>query len=144
MALRTVLEPLGREVITATSGEDALKRLLNEDFAVIVMDVRMPGLDGFETVELIKRRDRHEDTAVIFLTAGDADAEQITRGYSAGAVDYILKPVDADVLRSKVAMLLELSRRTPSCAPPRSASGRRSRARRSEWASAPSTAAGSR
>jgi PAS domain S-box-containing protein len=73
--------------------------------------VRMPGLDGFETVELIKRRDRHEDTAVIFLTAGDADAEQITRGYSAGAVDYILKPVDADVLRSKVAMLLELQQK---------------------------------
>jgi CheY-like chemotaxis protein len=111
VALRTVLEPLGREVITATSGEDALKRLLSHDFAVIVMDVRMPGLDGFETVELIKRRDRHEDTAVIFLTAGDADAEQITRGYSAGAVDYILKPVDADVLRSKVAMLLELQQK---------------------------------
>ncbi len=111
VALRTVLEPLGREVITATSGEDALKRLLNDDFAVIVMDVRMPGLDGFETVELIKRRDRHQDTAVIFLTAGDADAEQITRGYSAGAVDYILKPVDADVLRSKVAMVLELQQK---------------------------------
>jgi PAS domain S-box-containing protein len=111
VALRTVLEPLGREVITATSGEDALKRLLSDDFAVIVMDVRMPGLDGFETVELIKRRDRHEDTAVIFLTAGDADAEQITRGYSAGAIDYILKPVDADVLRSKVAMLLELQQK---------------------------------
>ncbi len=111
VALRTVLEPLGREVITATSGEDALKRLLSDDFAVIVMDVRMPGLDGFETVELIKRRDRHEDTAVIFLTAGDADAEQITRGYSAGAVDYILKPVDADVLRSKVAMVLELQQK---------------------------------
>jgi PAS domain S-box-containing protein len=111
VALRTVLEPLGRDVITATSGEDALKHLLTDDFAVIVMDVRMPGLDGFETVELIKRRDRHEDTAVIFLTAGDADAEQITRGYSAGAVDYILKPVDADVLRSKVAMLLELQQK---------------------------------
>ena len=111
VALRTVLEPLGREVLTATSGEAALKRLLSNDFAVIVMDVRMPGLDGFETVELIKRRDRHEDTAVIFLTAGDADAEQITRGYSAGAVDYILKPVDADVLRSKVAMLLELQQK---------------------------------
>ena len=111
VALRTVLEPLGREVVTAPSGEEALKQLLGGDFSVIVMDVRMPGLDGFETVELIKRRDRHEDTAVIFLTAGDADAEQITRGYSAGAVDYILKPVDADVLRSKVAMLLELQQK---------------------------------
>ena len=70
VALRTVLEPLGREVITATSGEDALNRLLNDDFAVIVMDVRMPGLDGFETVELIKRRDRHEE----LVAAGGAYA----------------------------------------------------------------------
>ena len=107
-----MLEQLGREVVTAPSGEEALKHLLHEDFAVIVMDVRMPGLDGFETVELIKRRDRHEDTAVVFLTAGDADADQIARGYSAGAVDYILKPVDPDMLRSKVAMLLELQQKS--------------------------------
>jgi PAS domain S-box-containing protein len=112
VALRTVLEPLGREVVTAPSGEEALKRLLQEDYSVIVMDVRMPGLDGFQTVELIKRRERHEDTAIIFLTAGDADAEQVTRGYSAGAVDYMLKPVDPDMLRSKVAMLLELQKKS--------------------------------
>ena len=112
VALRTVLEPLGREVVTAPSGEEALKRLLQDDFSVIVMDVRMPGLNGFQTVELIKRRERHEDTAVIFLTAGDADAEQVTRGYSAGAVDYMLKPVDPDMLRSKVAMLLELQKKS--------------------------------
>jgi PAS domain S-box-containing protein len=112
VALRTVLEPLGREVVTAPSGEEALKRLLHDDFSVIVMDVRMPGLNGFETVELIKRRERHEDTAIIFLTAGDADAEQVTRGYSAGAVDYMLKPVDPDMLRSKVAMLLELQQKS--------------------------------
>jgi len=112
VALRTVLEPLGREVVTAPSGEEALKRLLQDDYSVIVMDVRMPGLNGFQTVELIKRRDRHEDTAVIFLTAGDADAEQVTRGYSAGAVDYMLKPVDPDMLRSKVAMLLELQQKS--------------------------------
>jgi PAS domain S-box-containing protein len=112
VALRTVLEPLGREVVTAPSGEEALKRLLQDDYSVIVMDVRMPGLDGFQTVELIKRRERHEDTAIIFLTAGDADAEQVTRGYSAGAVDYMLKPVDPDMLRSKVAMLLELQKKS--------------------------------
>ena len=112
VALRTVLEPLGREVVTAPSGEEALKRLLQDDFSVIVMDVRMPGLNGFETVELIKRRERHEDTAIIFLTAADADAEQVTRGYSAGAVDYMLKPVDPDMLRSKVAMLLELQQKS--------------------------------
>ncbi|MFL5261299.1 MAG: SpoIIE family protein phosphatase, partial [Anaeromyxobacteraceae bacterium] len=112
VALRTVLEPLGREVVTAPSGEEALKRLLQDDFSVIVMDVRMPGLNGFETVELIKRRERHEDTAIIFLTAGDADAQQVTRGSSAGAVDYMLKPVDPDMLRSKVAMLLELQQKS--------------------------------
>jgi PAS domain S-box-containing protein len=112
VALRTVLEPLGREVVTAPSGEEALKRLLHDDFSVIVMDVRMPGLNGFETVELIKRRERHEDTAVVFLTAGDADAEQVTRGYSAGAVDYMLKPVDPDMLRSKVGMLLQLQQKS--------------------------------
>ena len=112
VALRTVLEPLGREVVTAPSGEEALKHLLQDDYSVIVMDVRMPGLDGFETVEMIKRRERHEDTAIIFLTAGDADADQVTRGYSAGAVDYMLKPVDPDMLRSKVAMLLELQQKS--------------------------------
>ena len=111
-ALEIVLEPLGREVVSAASGEEALRKLLDRDFAVIVMDVRMPGLDGLETVELIKRRPRHADTSVVFLTAADTDAEQITRGYETGAVDYILKPVDADVLRSKVAMLLELQRKS--------------------------------
>jgi PAS domain S-box-containing protein len=108
-ALEALFEPLGRRVVTARSGEEALRRLLDDDFGVIVMDVRMPGLDGFETVELIKRRRRHQDTAVVFLTAGDADADQISRGYSAGAVDYIVKPVDTEVLRSKVEMLLALA-----------------------------------
>ena len=108
-ALEALLTPLGRTVATARSGEQALRHLLEDDFGVIVMDVRMPGLDGFETVELIKERPRHQDTAVVFLTAADADSEQITRGYSAGAVDYIVKPVDPDVLRSKVAMLLTLA-----------------------------------
>lgn len=111
-ALEALLAPLGHAIVTARSGEEALRRLLDEDFGVIVMDVRMPGLDGFETVELIKQRPRHEDTAVVFLTGADADSEQIRRGYSAGAVDYIVKPVDPDVLRSKVAMLLALAEKT--------------------------------
>ncbi|MGH2802188.1 MAG: response regulator, partial [Thermoleophilaceae bacterium] len=88
LAIETVLAPLGHHVGTAQSGEEALKQLLERDYAVIVMDVRMPGLDGFETVELIKQRRRSEEVAVIFLTGADADTEQITRGYSAGAVDY--------------------------------------------------------
>jgi PAS domain S-box-containing protein len=111
-ALEALLEPLGHEIVTASSGEEALRRLLDEDFGVIVMDVRMPGMDGFETVELIRQRRRHEDTAIIFLTGADADSEQITRGYTAGAVDYIVKPVDPEVLRSKVAMLLALAEKT--------------------------------
>ncbi|HEX5980215.1 MAG TPA: SpoIIE family protein phosphatase [Thermoleophilaceae bacterium] len=110
-ALETVLGPLGHTVVKAGSGEEALKRLLERDFAVIVMDVRMPGLDGVETVELIKRRRRNEDVSVIFLTGAGDDGEQVTRGYSAGAIDYIVKPVDPDVLRSKVAVLLELQRK---------------------------------
>jgi PAS domain S-box-containing protein len=111
IALETVLAPLGHRVVTAASGEEALKRVLEHDFAVIVMDVRMPGLDGVETVELIKRRRRNEDVSVIFLTGVGDDGEQVTRGYSAGAIDYIVKPVDPDVLRSKVAVLLELQRK---------------------------------
>jgi PAS domain S-box-containing protein len=111
-ALEALLAPLGREIVTARSGEEALRRLLDEDFGVIVMDVRMPGMDGFETVELIKWRPRHEDTAIVFLTGADADSAQIRRGYSAGAVDYIVKPVDPDVLRSKVAVLLALAEKT--------------------------------
>jgi PAS domain S-box-containing protein len=108
VALETVLAPLGPRVVTAASGEEALRCLLERDFAVIVMDVRMPGLDGVETVELIKQRRRNEDVSVIFLTGAGDDGEQVTRGYSAGAIDYIVKPVDPDVLRSKVAILLEL------------------------------------
>jgi PAS domain S-box-containing protein len=108
VALETVLAPLGHRVMTAASGEEALRCLLERDFAVIVMDVRMPGLDGVETVELIKQRRRNEDVSVIFLTGAGDDGEQVTRGYSAGAIDYIVKPVDPDVLRSKVAILLEL------------------------------------
>ncbi|HEV3378730.1 MAG TPA: SpoIIE family protein phosphatase [Thermoleophilaceae bacterium] len=108
VALETVLAPLGHRVVTAGSGEEALRCLLERDFAVIVMDVRMPGLDGVETVEMIKQRRRNEDVSVIFLTGAGDDGEQVTRGYSAGAIDYIVKPVDPDVLRSKVAVLLEL------------------------------------
>ncbi|MDX6659247.1 MAG: hypothetical protein QOJ55_69 [Solirubrobacteraceae bacterium] len=111
-ALETVLAPLGHEVVTADSGEEALRQLLLDDFAVILMDVRMPTMDGFETVELIKRRKRNQDTAVIFLTGVEKDARQVFRGYTAGAVDYISKPVDTDVLRSKVSVLVDLHRKT--------------------------------
>jgi PAS domain S-box-containing protein len=111
-AVEAVLAPLGHHLVTAGSGEEALRHLLRDDFAVILMDVRMPTMDGFETVELMKRRKRNEDTAVIFLTGVEKEARQVFRGYSAGAVDYISKPVDADVMRSKVAVLVDLHQKT--------------------------------
>ncbi len=108
VALEAVLEPLGPELIRATSGEEALRQLLQGEFAVILLDVRMPGLDGFETAALIKRRERTRHLPIIFVTAISKDTEQVFRGYSEGAVDYLLKPYDPVVLRSKVAVFIEL------------------------------------
>jgi PAS domain S-box-containing protein len=107
-ALQAILEPLGQNLLLATSGEEALRRLLVDDVAVILLDVRMSGLDGFETATLIKQRERTRAIPIIFLTAVSTDEAQIFRGYSAGAVDYLLKPFDPDVLRSKVSVFVEL------------------------------------
>jgi PAS domain S-box-containing protein len=112
VALSAVLEPLGRELVTARSGEEALKLLLKEQFAVILLDVRMPGLDGFETAALIKQRERTRHVPIIFVTAVSKDTEQVFRGYSEGAVDYLLKPYDPAVLRSKVAVFIDLNEKT--------------------------------
>ncbi|HSC91037.1 MAG TPA: ATP-binding protein [Gaiellaceae bacterium] len=111
VALEAILAPLGQELVRAASGEDALRELLRRDFAVILLDVQMPGLDGFETARLIKQRERTRHTPILFLTAISRDSEQVFKGYSAGAVDYILKPFDPDVLRSKVAVFVELWQR---------------------------------
>jgi PAS domain S-box-containing protein len=108
VALSAVLEPLGRTLVRATSGEQALKLLLKQDFAVIVLDVRMPGLDGFETAALIKQREKTRHIPIIFVTAISKDTENVFRGYSEGAVDYLLKPYDPAVLRSKVSVFVEL------------------------------------
>jgi PAS domain S-box-containing protein len=108
LALEAILEQPGRALVGAPSGEEALKHLLRRDFAVILLDVQMPGLDGFETARLIKGRERTRDVPIIFLTAYGKDAEQVFRGYSAGAVDYIVKPFDPEVLRSKVAVFVDL------------------------------------
>ena len=89
-----MLEPLDRELVQAGSGEEALKLLLAREFAVILLDVRMPGLDGFETAALIKQRERTRHIPIIFLTAVSKDTEHVFRGYSEGAVDYLLKPYD--------------------------------------------------
>jgi two-component system sensor histidine kinase/response regulator len=107
-ALEAVLEPLGHRTVTARSGEEALTRLLKEDVALILLDVMMPDLDGFETAELIKQRDKTRDIPIIFLTAINQAIEHHLRGYEAGAVDYINKPFDAHLLRSKVSVFLDL------------------------------------
>jgi CheY-like chemotaxis protein len=107
-ALEAVLEPLGHTLISASSGEDALACLLKEDISLILLDVMMPGLDGFETAELIKQRDRTSEVPIIFLTAINQAIEHHLRGYEAGAVDYISKPFDTHVLRSKVSVFLDL------------------------------------
>jgi PAS domain S-box-containing protein len=108
LALEGILEPLGQNLLYAHSGEDALRQLLQHDVAVILLDVQMPELDGFETASLIKQRERTRHIPIIFVTAISKDEQQVFRGYSAGAVDYVFKPFNPDVLRSKVAVFIEL------------------------------------
>jgi PAS domain S-box-containing protein len=107
-ALEAVLEPLGYPLVTAGSGHGALRVLLEQDFAMILLDVRMPGLDGLETAELIKQRARTRDIPIVFLTAARDEVGDIARGYGVGAVDYVLKPFDPELLRSKVLVFAEL------------------------------------
>src|SRR5581483_8321194 len=103
-----ILEPLGLGLVSVTSGADALKELLLGDFACILLDVQMPGLDGFELAGLIKQRERSAHIPIIFVTALSTEDTHVFRGYSAGAVDYIFKPIDPDILRSKVSVFVEL------------------------------------
>ncbi|MBX6388645.1 MAG: response regulator [Frankia sp.] len=108
MALEAILASLDQDLVTAQSGEEALKRLLVDDFAVILLDVQMPGMDGFETAHRIKQRGRTRDTPIIFLTAIDREPHHAFRGYAVGAVDYIAKPFDPWLLRAKVSVFVEL------------------------------------
>ncbi|WP_232664119.1 response regulator [Pseudonocardia sp. TRM90224] len=108
LALQAILEGLPIEIVSVTSGEDALKRLLVEDYAVILLDAHMPGMDGFETAGHVKQRERTRHIPILFLTAVDYDPHLAFRGYQAGAVDYITKPFDPWVLRSKVAVFVDL------------------------------------
>jgi PAS domain S-box-containing protein len=110
VALEAVLEPLNLELVMCSSGEDALRQLLNSDFALILLDVQMPGLDGFKTAQLIKERPKSQDVPIIFITALSRDTNHVFRGYANGAVDYLLKPFDPDILRSKVAVFVQLFR----------------------------------
>jgi signal transduction histidine kinase len=111
--LETILQAPDRNLVRASSGGEALKFLLNKDAAVILLDVRMPNMDGLETAALIRRRERTRNVPIIFLTAYDsAGKAHVTQGYALGAVDYITKPVDPEALKSKVAVFVELYRKT--------------------------------
>ncbi len=108
VALEAVLSDPGYRIVRARSGREALKEVLDQDFALILLDVLMPGVDGYETAVLIRERARSRQTPIIFLTANDWGTQHVFRGYTVGAVDYLVKPVSPDVLRSKVAVFVEL------------------------------------
>jgi serine phosphatase RsbU (regulator of sigma subunit) len=108
LALEALLEPLGQRIVAVRSGEDALRKLLEEDFALILLDVQMPRMNGFETANLIRGRPKSRHTPIVFLTAHErADLQEI-RGYSLGAVDYLVKPIVPDILRAKVQVFVNL------------------------------------
>src|ERR1051326_4364744 len=112
VALEAILSPLDQNMVKANSGEEALKCLLNQDFAAILLDVEMPGLNGFETAALIRERDKLQNTPIIFLTATKTNENQVFQGYSLGAVDYIFKPFVPEILKSKVAVFIDLFKKT--------------------------------
>src|SRR5689334_414410 len=112
VALEAMLVDLGQNVVKATSGTEALKRVLEQDFAVILMDVQMPELDGFETATIIRSRERSRLIPIVFLTAYASNDAQVVKGYSIGAVDFLFKPVVPEILRSKVAVFVEVARKT--------------------------------
>jgi two-component system sensor histidine kinase/response regulator len=107
-ALKSILAPLGQTIVEAASGPDALRQLLKQDFAVILLDVRMPGMDGFEAAQLIRQRPRSELTPIIFVTALDRAETDMGRGYDLGAVDFVFAPVVPTIMRAKVTVFVEL------------------------------------
>lgn len=108
--LEAILESLGQDLISVRSGRDALRQVLESDFALILLDVKMPDMDGFETAKLIRSRERSSHIPILFLSA-HRDDEHILKGYGAGAVDFLYKPLNPEVLRSKVMVFVDLSRR---------------------------------
>ncbi|MES2572266.1 MAG: response regulator, partial [Verrucomicrobiota bacterium] len=112
LTLRVMLEDLNENLVAARSGEEALRRLLREDFAVIILDVNMPTMDGFETAAMIRQRPRSETTPIIFFSAVNDTETHVSRGYSLGAVDYILTPIVPEILRAKIAVFVDLFRKT--------------------------------
>jgi len=108
LALEAILKTLDENLVRATSGREALKYLLKNDVAVILLDVEMPGMDGFKTATLIREREKTRHTPIIFLTASSHSDVHVNQGYFLGVVDYIFKPISADVLKSKVSTFVEM------------------------------------
>jgi len=111
VAFEAVLGPLHQQLVRARSGEEALKALLRQEFAVVLLDVLMPGMDGFETAANIKRLDQTKDVPIILVTGTDAASDYAYRGYALGAADFLTKPIDPWVLRTKVNVFLDLYRK---------------------------------
>jgi PAS domain S-box-containing protein len=112
LALEVVLAGLGQNLVKARSGKEALRQLLNQEFAVILLDVAMPVMDGFETAAMIRQRPRSEHTPIIFVTSLNESENHVAKGYSLGAVDYVLSPFAPQILRTKVSVFVELSKKT--------------------------------
>ncbi|WP_067494451.1 two-component system response regulator [Actinoplanes sp. TFC3] len=129
LALEAILQGLPVQAVAVESGEAALKQLLVDDFAVILLDAQMPNMDGFETAGHIKRRERTRHVPILFLTAADRDAQLALRGYAVGAVDYLTKPFDPWVLRAKVSIFVELWTKTQQL----KAQAEATRERDSQW-----------
>jgi CheY-like chemotaxis protein len=111
LAMEALLEQPGVRVVTAASGPETLSLMLEHDFALILLDVQMPGMDGFETAELIRGSDRTRHVPIIFVTAISKDQAHVFKGYDAGAVDYLKKPIEPAILLSKVKVFCEMSRK---------------------------------
>jgi len=105
LSYRAILEPLGEDLVEASSGMEALQRVMEEDFAVILLDVNMPDMDGFETASMIHQHPRFEKTPIIFVSAVNVSDFDRLRGYKLGAVDYVMVPIIPEILRSKVMVL---------------------------------------
>src|SRR6266436_6662474 len=112
LTYEVMLAELNENIVRANSGREALRWLLRKDFAVILLDVNMPGMDGFETAALIRQRPRSETTPIIFISAVNDTETHVSRGYSLGAVDYILTPVVPEILRAKIAVFVDLFKKT--------------------------------
>src|SRR5437588_12760273 len=112
LTYEVMLADLNENIVRANSGREALRWLLRKDFAVILLDVNMPGMDGFETAALIRQRPRSETTPIIFVSAVNDTETHVSRGYSIGAVDYILTPVVPEILRAKIAVFVDLFKKT--------------------------------